>query len=253
MKIGVIGYGNMGSAMAKALVKNGYTVNTYIRHSRAKDEGINYKNSNVDVVKESDVILFCLKYYQYEDVLNEIKDVLEDKILLSVSPSYTLKDLEKYLPNKKIILMMPNTPAQVSMSMTGICPNDKLKREEIDEIIKMLNSFGKTAEISEEDFKIFGVICGCMPAYVYMFIEAASDGAVLHGFKRDKAYEYISQTLMGAAKMVMETKEHPGKLKDNVTTPGGTTIVGIKSLEESAFRSAIINSIDKVMEKIKNN
>lgn len=249
MKVGIIGYGNMGSAMAKGLIKNGYVVNTYIRHNREKDEKVNYKISNVDVVKDSDVILFCLKYYVYEEVLNEIKDVLDDKILLSVSPSYSLNDLENFLPNKKIVLMMPNTPAQVSMSMTGICPNDKVSKKEIDKLIEILNSFGHTKLISEDEFKIFGAICGCMPAYVYMFIEAASDAAVLHGFKRDKAYEYISQTVMGAAKMIQATKQHPGKLKDDVTTPGGTTIAGLKALEESGFRASIINAIDAIMKK----
>lgn len=181
--------------------------------------------------------------------MEKIKKDITDQIIISVTSSYDLKKLEEKLPGKKLLMAMPNTPAKILNSMTGICPGENISREELEEIREILSSFGETEIVEEKNIKIHEAVCGCMPAYVYMFIEAAADAAVSHGMKRDVAYKCISQAVLGSAKLVRDSELHPGVLKDQVTTPAGTTIKGLKSLEKDGFRSSIINAIDSIMEK----
>lgn len=146
-------------------------------------------------------------------------------------------------------MTMPNTPALIQEGMSAICPNENVTDEEIQEVLEIFNSFGRASILEESQFDSFQAACSCLPAYVYMFIEAVSDGAVLHGMKRKDSYEFIAQAVMGSAKMILETKKHPGELKDMVTSPGGTTIEGLKVLEESGFRGKIIDAISAAVEK----
>ena len=146
-------------------------------------------------------------------------------------------------------MAMPNTPAKILSSMTGICPGENISEGELSELRKILSSFGETEIVEEKNIKIYEAVSGCMPAYVYMYIEAAADVAVSYGMKRDLAYRVISQAVAGSAKMVRESGLHPGELKDQVTTPAGTTIKGVKSLERDGFRAAIINAVDSIMNK----
>ncbi|WP_071026058.1 pyrroline-5-carboxylate reductase [Peptoniphilus raoultii] len=249
MKIGIIGLGSMGSAITKGICKNGVKVNFHSPHynESRKIEGAEYFDSNSKVVENSDLIILTVKPKMYEKVLNEIKDSVKNQIIVSVTSSFGFEKLKNILGAGRFLLMMPNTPAMVSESMTAICPGEGISEEEIKEIKKLFSYFGKVTQIEEEDFLTFEAVCGCLPAFIYVIIEALSDGAVLHGMKRDEAYEYISQTVLGSAKMVLETKTHPGQLKDRVTTPKGSTIVGIKSLENDGLRGILINAIDNII------
>ncbi len=174
---------------------------------------------------------------------------VKNQIIISVTSSYDLKKLEEKLPGKKLLMAMPNTPAKILSSMTGICPGENISEGELEELRKILSSFGETEIVEEKNIKIYEAVSGCMPAYVYMYIEAAADVAVSYGMKRDLAYRIISQAVAGSAKMVRESGLHPGELKDQVTTPAGTTIKGVKSLERDGFRAAIINAVDSIMNK----
>jgi pyrroline-5-carboxylate reductase len=145
---------------------------------------------------------------------------------------------------------MPNTPAMVSEGMSGLCySNDNFTEDEKNVIDHFFTSFGKY-EIFEERL-MYAVVCanGSSPAYVYMFIEALADSVVKYGIPRDKAYTLAAQTVLGSAKMVLETKEHPGKLKDQVCSPGGTTIAAVAALEEFGFRNSVIKATDACYEK----
>lgn len=253
MKIGIVGLGNMGQAMAHGLLNDNIETYLFDRNEDKRNIFDKYKNAHIvlnekEVVKQADAIILAIKPYHYEKLLDEIKDILEEQIIISVTSSFDLEKLEQKLGNKKFMMALPNTPAKVQESMTGICAGKNINEMELKEIEKTFSSFGKTQMVSEDNIKIYEAACGCMPAYIYMFIEAAADACVYYGMKRDMAYKCVSQSVMGAAKMVNETQLHPGALKDQVTTPGGSTIKGIKSLEESGFRAAIFDAIENIME-----
>ncbi|MCI5643575.1 MAG: pyrroline-5-carboxylate reductase [Peptoniphilus sp.] len=254
MKMGIIGLGNMGSAMAHGLLNNNIETFLYDKNKDKRDEfqgfdKANIVESEVDVVKNADAVILTVKPYAYDELLDKIKENVKNQIIISVTSSYDLKKLEEKLSGKKLLMAMPNTPAKILNSMTGICPGENISDEELSELRKIFSSFGETEIVEEKNIKIYEAVCGCMPAYVYMYIEAAADAAVSYGMKRDVAYKVISQAVAGSANMVRVSGLHPGELKDQVTTPGGTTIKGLKSLEKDGFRSAIINAVDSIMNK----
>ncbi len=146
---------------------------------------------------------------------------------------------------------MPNTPAMVGEGMASVSPNINVTEAETADVVAIFSSFGK-AVVTDE--KLIDAVCGLSgsgPAYVYMFIEALADGAVHEGMPRQMAYTFAAQTVLGAAKMVLETGRHPGALKDDVCSPGGTTIEAVKTLEESGFRAATMNAVIASAEKNK--
>lgn len=254
MKMGIIGLGNMGAAMAHGLLDNNIETFLYDRSEEKRDafrgnEAARVVDSEVDVVKGADAIILAVKPYVYEAVIETIKDEVKDQIIISITSAFDLEKLEESLPNKKLMMALPNTPAKILNSMTGICPGKNISEEEVNEIREILSNFGETEIVEEKNIKIYEAVSGCMPAYVYMYIEAAADAAVSYGMQRDMAYRVISQAVAGSAKMVRESGIHPGELKDQVTTPAGTTIKGVKSLEKDGFRSAIINAVDSIMNK----
>lgn len=254
MKMGIIGLGNMGSAMAHGLLNNDIEAYLFDMDKDKREAFKDFKKANImesenDVVKNSDAIIFTIKPFVYAEVLEKIKEDVENQIIISVTSAFDLKKLEEILPGKKLMMALPNTPAKILSSMTGICPGKNISEEEVKEIRDILSNFGQTEVVEEKNIKIYEAVSGCMPAYVYMYIEAAADAAVSYGMQRDMAYRVISQAVAGSAKMVRESGLHPGELKDQVTTPAGTTIRGVKSLEKDGFRSAIINAVDSIMNK----
>lgn len=257
-KIGIIGAGNMGGAIATALCENSIELTISNRSLDKLEKFKDYKNTkitkdNLEVVKNSKYIILAVKPNMYKSVIDEIKnEMTEDKVLISIAAGFSIKALEELLENRKIIMTMPNTPAMVEEAMTAICPNTLVSKDEVDEVVEIFNIFGRGAIIEESQFAAFAGACGCLPAYVYMFIESVADAAVLNGMKRADAYEFVSQTVLGSAKMVIETKKHPGELKDMVTSPGGTTIAGVQSLENHGFRGTIIDAIDCAVKKSMN-
>ena len=156
----------------------------------------------------------------------------------------------------RIIRTMPNTPALVGEGMGLITANKKATNEDVENVVKIFNSFGKSEIVEEALIDTAGSLSGCGPAYTYMYIEALADAAVESGVKRDLAYKLAAQMVLGSAKMVLESGEHPGTLKDNVCSPGGTTIKGVNSLEQAGFRGvvidALLSSINKTLEMSNN-
>ena len=146
---------------------------------------------------------------------------------------------------------MPNTPAMVQEAMSAITPNEHITEEETKMVVSLFESFGKAEIVPESLMDAVVGVSGSSPAYVYMFIEAMADAAVNDGMPRAQAYKFAAQSVLGAAKMVLETGKHPGELKDMVCSPGGTTIEGLAALEENGFRGAIIKACDANFEKNK--
>lgn len=259
-KIGFIGCGNMASAMINGIIKSKLvepknifaSANTKATLDKVKEKyNINTTLENVDVVRESDFIILAIKPHMYGKILKEIKDEIQkDTVIVSIGAGISLDFLKSNL-NKgaKYIKTMPNTPAMVGEGMTAISPGENMEEKDIEDVIKVFNSFGKTQTIEERLMDGFTAIGGSSPAYVYMIIEAMADGAVLEGIPRDKAYIMSAQAVLGAAKMVLETGIHPGQLKDNVCSPGGTTIEAVASLEENNIRSTMIKAIKVCADK----
>ena len=261
-KMGFIGCGNMGSAMVSGLIKSGFIkaqdiiVSTQTQQSEKKlrDEmKVTTTLDNVEVVKQSDVIVLAVKPNMYKEVIDEIKSSLtRDKLIITIAAGITIENIEYWIGEGfKVIRTMPNTPALVGEAMSAVCPNFRVSEEELNYVIKMFESFGKCVQLKEKDFHGFISLCGSSPAYVFMFIEAMADGAVKLGIPRAKAYIMASQSLLGSAKMVLETGKHPGELKDMVCSPSGTTIDAVVELEKLGFRSSVIEAMDKCAEKSK--
>lgn len=263
MKIGFIGSGNMVEAILKGMLASGsYEASQVYVSGRNKESlkklkekySINLVNSNKELAEVSNIIIIGVKPNVYLDVVKEIKSsVNKDDIIVDIAAGISILDIENILGlNSKIIRVMPNTPAMVNEGMSAIFPNSVVTEEDILEVKKIFDSIGQT-EVLDETL-IHGVIgiSGSSPAYVYMFIEALADAGVKEGLKRDVAYKLASQAVLGSAKMVLETKEHPGVLKDKVCSPGGTTIGAVASLEENGFRGSILKAVEKCIDISKN-
>lgn len=260
MRIGFIGTGNMGKAMIEGFISSKNVKNEEIIifdvDSKKLNEltekfNVSVSESENEVVKNADLIILAVKPNIYDDLLEKIKDSIDSsKIILTIAAGFSIERAEKIIGNnKKIIRTMPNTPAQILEGMTGVVFNKNITNEEKDIVIKLLGSFGGVEEIDEKLMHVFSAISGSMPALVDMFIEALADGAVLNGMPRDKAYKILSEAVAGSAHMVKKSGRHPGELKDEVCSPGGTTIEAVAVLEKGAFRSVLIEAVTKCTEK----
>lgn len=262
MKIfGFIGVGNMGYPLLNATIKAfGREKVTFYDISK---EQIDFIESNLaikvkanleEVVNSSKYIILSIKPQYYKEILREIKDILTDNhILISIAPGISITSIKEFTSNTiKVIRSMPNTPAMIGEGMTCISfSEDKYTKEEDEDIKRFFNAFGKYEILDEKLMDAAVCASGSSPAYVYMFIEALADSVVKYGMPRDKAYKLVAQTVLGSAKMVLETNEHPGVLKDKVCSPGGTTIEGVSALEKYGFRNSIIQATNACYDKTK--
>lgn len=254
MKLGVIGLGNMATAMIGGIVRAGLVEACDINgsdYSEAQVQKainnlkINASTGNTKAMAGADYVILAVKPQVYETVLAQIKDnIKENQVLISIAPGKTLSYLEERLnKNQKIVRLMPNTPALVGEGCTGVCRNANVSQEEFDFVIKLLESFGKAYEVKENQMDAVVAVSGSSPAYVFMLIEAMADGAVAEGLDRPTAYKMAAQAVLGSAKMVLETGKHPGELKDMVCSPAGTTIDAVAVLEEAGLRGGIIEAM----------
>lgn len=260
--IGFIGSGNMGGAMIGGIIKSKLVEPNKVVISDISEEklqamkdklGIETTTDSREVAKKADIIFLAVKPNIYDIVMEDIKDVVtEHKIIVSIAAGKSIEDIEKVLGHHiKLVRTMPNTPALVGEGMAALCPNKNISKEELQDIKTIFESFGKAEVLPEYLIDSVIGVSGSSPAYVFMFIEAMADAAVLGGMPRDKAYAFAAQAVLGSAKMVLETGMHPGALKDMVCSPGGTTIEAVRTLEERGFRSAVIEAMVNCMEKSK--
>ena len=258
-KIGFIGMGNMGYAMLKGVLNVFepsdiiFTCPDLDKCKRISDEtGVKYAESNAECANNAQYIVLAVKPQVYSAVMKNIVNVIrEDSVVISIAPGITIDSIKDNLGiNTKVVRAMPNTPALIGEGMTGVSYNmTDFSFDERDVIDKFFNSFGKVVYVDEK--LMDGIVCasGSSPAYVYMFIEAMADSVVKYGIKRDDAYKLVAQTVLGSAKMVLESGEHPAVLKDKVCSPGGTTIQAVSALEENGFRNALIKATDACYDK----
>ena len=206
---------------------------------------------NCEVVKNANIVILAVKPQFYEEVIGEVKGCLTpEHMIVGIAPGKTLAWLEEKCEQPlKVVRLMPNTPAQVGEGMTGACANERVTQEDLAQILTITNSFGRTEVVPERMMDAVGAVSGCSPAYVFMFIEAMADAAVAQGMPRKQAYQFAAQSVLGSAKMVLETGMHPGELKDMVCSPAGTTIEGVRILEQNGFRSAVFEALQGAADK----
>lgn len=261
MKLGFIGMGNMAQALCKGFIASkkitgedvcAFAPNQEKLQKNAQAIGFVPCKSVLEVVQNSDVVIMACKPYQIEDVLSVVSDSLKGKALVSVAAGWDFSKYMDYLSEDvRIQFVMPNTPAMVGEGVLLFEDKNTLNTDEREEIMNLFAATGTVVEMPTKLMGIGGAVTGCGPAFVDLFIEAYADAAVKYGIPRKDAYTLISQTILGSAKLQLETGEHPGVLKDNVCSPSGTTICGVAALEKAGFRSACIESIDAIMNKKK--
>ena len=261
-KIGFIGSGNMGSAMIAGIRKAELVSGEALMASAktpARLEGLKEKYgilttfSNKEVAAFADILFLAVKPYMFAEVIAEIKDsVKEDTIIVSVAAGQTIAGIETAFGKQiKLVRTMPNTPAMVGEAMSSISPNANVTEEELAEVKQIFDCFGVSEVVKESLIDAVIGVSGSSPAYVYMFIEAMADAAVLGGMPRKQAYTFAAQAVLGSAKMVLETGIHPGELKDMVCSPGGTTIEAVAELEKHGMRNAVMEAMKECMNKSK--
>ncbi len=259
-KIGFIGCGNMGKAILGGLIASGQVLPGQIwvytpspdKVAALHDQyGINAAQSAQEVAQVADIVFGAVKPNMMVKVLSDITSSLnKETLVVSIAAGVTLDQLARALGHdRKIVRAMPNTPSLVNAGMTSITPNALVTAEEVADVLNIFRCFGEAEVIAEAMIHPVVGVSGSAPAYVFMFIEAMADAAVLGGMPRTQAYKFAAQAVMGSAKMVLETGKHPGELKDMVCSPGGTTIEAVRELEARGFRAAVIEAMNKCMEK----
>lgn len=261
MKIGFIGAGNMGGAIIEGIINSGIAepseviitdADTAKAMALAEHCGALCAAGNAEITEVSDMLFLCVKPNVIYKVIEEIKDcVRPETIIVSIAAGQSVKKLMSAFCNDsiKLVRVMPNTPALVGEGMAAITPNDNLTDDEAAAVVRIFSGFGRAEIVPEKLMDTVTAVSGSSPAYVFMFIEAMADAAVLGGMPRAQAYTFAAQSVLGSAKMVLDSAKHPGELKDMVCSPGGTTIDAVAVLEEEGMRSAVIKAMKACIDK----
>ncbi|HHW49304.1 MAG TPA: pyrroline-5-carboxylate reductase [Clostridiaceae bacterium] len=260
IKLGFIGAGNMGSALIKGIAKSGliFPENIYVFDKQAQKTeelkklySLNIMRSSGEVVQNLNIIILAVKPNIVKEVLEQCKDFFDDKkLLVSVAVGIPIKFYKDILgSDRKIIRTMPNTPALVGEGMTLVSFDNNIEETDIYTVVSLFETVGKVEILDESLMSEVTALTSSSPAYVFMFIEAMADAAVLSGIPRDIAYRLAAQAVLGSARMVLNTGKHPGELKDQVCSPAGTTIEAVASLEKNGFRYAIIEAMNECTRK----
>ena len=263
MKIGFVGTGNMGTALIKGYLaahpEESGNISAFDKDREKLDAlsgelGIHGCDSITALMKESEVVVLAVKPNIFDAVLPEIGEHYRTgQILVSIAAGISMKYIEKLVRKDgvKVVRVMPNTPAMVNAGMSALCKNQYLTDEEFEPVVELFRSVGK-AEIVEESMidTVIGV-SGSSPAYTYMYIEALMDAAESYGMDREQAKIFAGQSVLGAAKMVLETGVDPATLRENVCSPGGTTIEAVKTLQNNGFHDNIAEAFRAAVEKSK--
>lgn len=257
---GFIGAGSMGGALAAAAARavTGQRVAvacSTVERSAAAARRLGCTAETAEVIlRDSRFIFLGVKPQAVEGVIAPLKGEIaaSQGVFVSMLAGTSLARLEELLgADKKIIRIMPNTPCAVGQGLILYAANDRVSEDELCAFRELMAHAGALDELSEHLIDAASAVSGCGPAYAYLFIEALADGGVKNGLPRAKAQRYAAQMLLGSAEMALRTGRHPGALKDEVCSPGGSTIAGVAALERSGFRSACIEAVDAAVEKTK--
>ena len=254
LHIGFLGAGRMATALAKGWLRAGLVRAgscrasdplASARQSFATETGCPAGADNCEVAAVSDLLVLAVKPQSMPALLEEISTHVKDRLVVSIAAGITLRQLSAGLgPDCRLIRVMPNTPCLIGASASGYSPGEGAAAEDIALVDRLLNAVGVAFRLPEHLLDAVTGLSGSGPAFVYLMIEALSDGGVRVGLPRDVATALAAQTVMGAAKMVLETQSHPGVLKDMVASPGGTTIAGLHALERAGVRGALMDAVE---------
>ncbi len=257
--IGFIGAGKMAEALIGGLIAKGVFAKEDIcacapsektRKHIASEYGIEMYQTAKELVGKTDLIVLAVKPKNVDGLFTEEGVVIgKGKTVISIVAGLTLSKMDSYVPDAKKIRVMPNHCCMVLEGAMGYTCDPTVKDSDKKKIAKILSAVGLAVEVPESQMDAVTGIAGSSPAFMYMVIDAMADAGVLNGLKRDQAVQLAAQSMLGAAKMVLETGKHPDQLRDEVCSPGGTTIVGVKILEDLGLRSAMSSAVDGTIEK----
>ena len=257
-QLGFIGSGNMGSALAIAASKSvDPKLIAVSDHDSNKAEALaqnigGVATSNAEIIKEAKYIFLGVKPQMLKKLFKEIAPLLAERqndfILVSMAAGTSIAEIQEMAEKEyPVIRIMPNTPASIGKGIILYAPSiDSIDTSEFCEIMK---EAGTLDEIPESLIDAASCVTGCSPAWIYMFIEALADGGVKCGLPRQKAISYACDALIGSAELVKKSGKHPGQLKDEVTSPGGTTIAGVHALEKKSFRGTVMDAVSAAYDK----
>lgn len=254
-KIAVIGAGVIGGAIVKSLLKKGYqgrVIATRRDAEKLKELeklGALVTTDNKKAAKEADIIFLCVKPNDVEKVLKEISAEIENKIVISTAATIPLQFYKNLAPRAKFVRTMPNIAALVQESFTAYCCDNSLNNEEKMRVKRILDAMGVSEEVEEKYMDAITALSGSGPGYISIIIEALMYAGLKVGLPRDLALYSSAQAVLGTGKLILETREHPAKIKDMVTTPGGTTIEAIFELEGSQIRQALMKAVEEATKK----
>ena len=261
--LGFIGTGNMATAIIKGAVASGMLkgedIGVYdIAEDKAKalsDEyGVKVFSSENDIAKNCDKVVLSVKPNVFPSLLAKIDADLKESnpLIISIAAGKTIDFISDCLSyDAKIVRVMPNINAKVGAAVSAYCGKDNVSEDELEFVKALCESFGIAVNISENLFSTYSAIGGCSPAFAYMFIDALARAAVKNGMPKAQALEVAAGTVLGSAKMILESQEHPWQLVDQVCSPGGTTIEGVTSLQNDGFESAVMNAVQAAIDKDK--
>ena len=253
-KLGFIGVGNMGEALVKGLIASKAAAPAQIRVSARRRERVEeleklYRvrgGSNGEVARESDVVVLAVKPQILDQVLRDIAGELSrDKLIVSVAAGVPIAAIERRLrPPVRIVRAMPNTPATVGAAATAMALGEHATEADLATAKTIFDSVGVTVVLEESQLDAVTGLSGSGPAYLFLIIEALADAGVKVGLSRRASMQLAAQTVLGSAKLLIESGQHPGMLKDGVTSPGGTAIAGLHTLEAGGLRNVLMNAVE---------
>ncbi|MEO1228091.1 MAG: pyrroline-5-carboxylate reductase [Myxococcota bacterium] len=253
-RLAVVGCGNLGRALVAGLIESGAmspdriaVSNRRSERSRAMAERFQVRaaDDNVDCVSGADVVLVAVKPQIVPGVLEELAGPAQDALVISVAAGVSSGRIESELErNPRVVRAMPNTPAVIKQSATALAPGAHATEEDLNLARSIFEAVGRVVVVDENHLDAVTGLSGSGPAYVFLMIEAFADAGVKVGLSREVALELAVQTIQGSARLLQETQEHPGRLKDQVTSPGGCAIAGLHTLEEGGLRTTLMNAVE---------
>lgn len=258
-KLGLIGYGNMGSAIVKGIVDSGLLKPSDIRvydsdpqkAHKAEKAGHLINKAAGELGIQTETVIVAVKPKDIPLILKELQGGSPDTLIVSIAAGVMLKTIETVLRNNPVIRVMPNTPCMVSAGMNVIVRGTKAREDHVDRAKEIFSSVGAVLEVPETMIDAVTGLSGSGPCYVAVMIDALADAGVKVGLPRPVALKLASQTVYGSAKMIIDREMQPAELRDMVTSPGGTSIAGIHALEARSFRAAIIDAVEAACNKSK--
>ncbi|RMH44389.1 MAG: pyrroline-5-carboxylate reductase [Deltaproteobacteria bacterium] len=252
--IGFVGCGNMAEALLRGLLAAGISperIGGSAPRGERVDElraryGVFATTDNVELVRRSDIVVLSVKPQILDRVVREIaSDMREGTLVVSIAAGVPTAAIEHLLrAETHVVRAMPNTPALVGAGATAIAPGEHATDEDVETARFLFDAVGLTVVLEESQLDAVTGLSGSGPAYIFLVLDALADGGVKMGLSRRTAQRLAAQTVMGAAKLLLDTDEHPGRLKDMVTSPGGTAIAGLATLEAGGLRTTLINAVE---------